>query len=145
MASAADHLGRVPLFSGLSQRELKKLARSFKERDFDVGTTVVRQGEMSGVGFFIIVEGEATVSVDGAEVTRLGPGDHFGELALVSKEVRTATVTALTDLRCLVIAFWDFRSFVKGNPDVAWKLLEHVVRLLGEERDRLAKPALTAS
>jgi CRP/FNR family transcriptional regulator, cyclic AMP receptor protein len=145
MATVADELAEVPLFSGLSGRQLKRLARDFSERSFRPGTTVVRQGKMSGVGFFIVVDGEAAVSVDGTEAARLGPGDHFGELGLVNERARMATVTAVTDLRCLVMAFWDFRSFVKGNPDVAWKLLEHVVGLLVQERDRRAKAALATS
>ena len=100
---------------------------------------------MSGIGFFIIVDGEAVVSIDGTEVATLGPGDHFGELALISNEVRTATVTAVTTLRCLVMMFWDFRDFAKRNPDVSWKLLEHVVGLLADARSKQAKASLSAS
>lgn len=100
---------------------------------------------MSGVGFFIIVDGEAAVSVDGTRVATLGPGDYFGELALISKQVRTATVTAVTPLRCLVLMFADFRDFARGNPDVLWNLLEHVVGLLAEERSMRAKAELPAS
>ena len=85
---------------------------------------------MSGVGFFVVGDGEAAVSVNGDEVATLGPGDHFGELALVSEAERTATVTAKTELRLLEIAFWDFRDFAHANPDVTWKLLQHVVGLL---------------
>ena len=85
---------------------------------------------MSGVGFFIVAEGEASISVDGSEVAKIGPGDHFGELALISEGERTATVTATTRLRCLVIAFWDFRRFAKENPDVSWALLQHLAGLL---------------
>jgi len=92
VAKLVDELRQVPLFSGLSQRQLKQLARGFKEREFRPGTSMVRQGEMSGVGFFVITGGEASVSVDGMEVARLGPGDHFGELALISEQVRSATV-----------------------------------------------------
>jgi CRP-like cAMP-binding protein len=145
MATVLDDLRRVPLFGGLNQRQLKRLARSCKARDFRPSTTVVRQGHMSGVGFFIIVEGEAAVSVDGNQVATLGPGDHFGELALISKQVRTATVTAVTPLRCLILMFADFRDFARGNPDVLWNLLEHVVGLLAEERSMRAKAALPAS
>jgi len=135
MASRADELKRVPLFSSLSQRQLKRLARDFREREIKSGTSVMREGEKSGISFFVIVEGTATVSVDGAQVGQLGPGDHFGELALISERVRSATVTADEPMRCLVLGFWDFRRFAKDNPDVSWKLLEHVVELLAKERD----------
>jgi CRP/FNR family cyclic AMP-dependent transcriptional regulator len=129
----AAQLKEVPLFSGLSQRQLRRLARDFKEREFRAGTSVVRQGEMSGVGFFVIAEGEASVTVDGTEVARLGPGDHFGELALIAERVRAATVTAASELRCLVMASWNFRKYVRENPDVSWKLLQHLANLLTEE------------
>ena len=145
MAKLVDELTQVPLFSGLSQRQLKQLARNFKEREFRPGTSMVRQGEMSGVGFFVITGGEASVSVDGMEVAKLGPGDHFGELALISEQVRSATVTAEGPLQCLVMAFWDFRRFAKENPDVTWKLLQHLVGLLTEERNRRAQAALQTS
>jgi len=145
VAKLVDELSQVPLFSGLSQRQLKQLARGFKEREFRPGTSMVRQGEMSGVGFFVITGGEASVSVDGMEVAKLGPGDHFGELALISEQVRSATVTADGPLQCLVMAFWDFRRFAKENPDVTWKLLQHLVGVLTEERNRRAQAALQTS
>ena len=145
MAKLVDELRQVPLFSGLSQRQLKQLARGFKEREFRPGTSMVRQGEMSGVGFFVITGGEASVSVDGMEVAKLGPGDHFGELALISEQVRSATVTAEGPLQCLVMAFWDFRRFAKENPDVTWKLLQHLVGVLTDERNRRAQAALQTS
>ena len=94
---------------------------------------------MSGVGFFIVAEGEASVSVDGNEVATIAPGDHFGELALISEGERTATVTATTRLRCLVIPFWDFRRFAKDNPDVSWALLQHLAGLLVGERARRSR------
>jgi CRP-like cAMP-binding protein len=96
------------------------------------------EGEKSGISFFVIVDGTATVSADGNQVGQLGPGDHFGELALISENVRSATVTADGPMRCLVMGFWDFRRFAKQNPDVTWKLLQHVVELLSEERQRHA-------
>jgi CRP-like cAMP-binding protein len=100
---------------------------------------------MSGVGFFILAEGEAAVSVEGNEVTRLGPGDHFGELALINEDIRTATVTSVTRVRCFVIAFWDFRRFARENPDVSWKLLQHLAGLLKAERDRRARASVLTS
>jgi CRP-like cAMP-binding protein len=89
---------------------------------------------MSGVGFFVVVEGEASVSVDGKNVAQLGAGDYFGELALIAERERTATVTAETALECLEIPIWDFREFVKNDSDVSWKLLRQVVGRLLDER-----------
>jgi CRP-like cAMP-binding protein len=130
MATAKpDDLKRVPLFSDLDSRQLKKLAARFRERTVGPGTKVTTEGEMTVVGFFVVGSGEAAVNVGGKDVTTLGPGDHFGESALVSEAVRTATVTATTELRLLEIPFWDFRDFAHANPDVTWKLLQHVVAL----------------
>jgi CRP-like cAMP-binding protein len=130
MANAnPDDLRKVPLFAELDNRQLKKLASRFRERTVAPGTKVTTEGEMSGVGFFVVASGEASVNVGGKDVTTLGPGDHFGEIALVSEAARTATVTATTELRLLEIPFWDFRDFAHANPDVTWKLLQHVVAL----------------
>jgi CRP-like cAMP-binding protein len=145
MAGLADDLAQVPLFGGLSQRQRKVLARSFKERRYSPGITIVREGQMDGVGFFVVVEGTATVSVGGTDVATIGPGDYFGELAMITEQERGATVTAATPLRCVVMAFWDFRRFAKENPDVSWKLLQHVVGLLVDERSRRAQAALQSS
>ena len=142
MATLVDDLKRVPLFSGLSERQLKRLSRDFKERRLSPGTTPVREGHMSGVGFFVIAEGEASASVEGTELARLGPGDYFGEIGLIGERPRLATVTAETELRCLELASWDFRQFVEENPDASWKLLHHLVDLLAEERRR-TKSGLT--
>jgi CRP-like cAMP-binding protein len=130
MANLTDDLKRVPLFSELSQRQLRHLANDFKERHFRPGATIVREGQMSGVDFFVILAGDATVTVRGKEVGRLGPGSYFGELALIGERERLSTVTAWTDVRCLTMASWHFRKFVRSNPDVAWKLLQHLVGML---------------
>jgi CRP-like cAMP-binding protein len=136
VAATAAELKGVPLFSGLSERQLRRLGRDFKERSFRPGVEIVRQGHMSGVDFFVIVDGNVSVTVDGKEVTRLGAGDHFGELALIGERERSSTVTALDRVRCVSMASWHFRRFVNANPDVSWKLLQHLVDLLGErERD----------
>ena len=134
--AAVDALKEVPLLSCLSQRELKRVARNVREQTFAPGTTLVREGKMSGVGFFIVVEGEAEVSAEGAVVGKLHPGDHFGELALIGKRERTATVTAVTPLTCFFMATWDLEELVKSSPSTAWKLLRHVVDMLAEERAR---------
>jgi CRP-like cAMP-binding protein len=127
MRETAEDLKRVPLFADLNRHQLKKLARNCQERTLPAGATPVREGTMSGIGFFVIADGEAAVSIRGEVVATLKAGDHFGEHALVSKTARTATVTATTELRLLEIAFYDFREFALANPDVSWKLLQHVV------------------
>ena len=136
MANLTDELKRVPLFSGLSQRQLRHLAHDFKEKRFRPGATMVREGQMSGVDFFVILDGDATVTVQGKEVGRLGPGSYFGELALIGERERLSTVTAWTDVRCLTMASWHFRKFVRANPDVSWKLLQNLVNLLSAQLAR---------
>jgi CRP-like cAMP-binding protein len=129
-----DTLRRVWLFQGLDDKHLEQLARSFREREVTAGTNIVEQGQRSGIGFFVVVEGEAAVLIDGREVGKLGPGDHFGEVALVSDRVRTATVSARTDMKMLVMVLWDFRAFVQGDADVAWRMLQRIAGLLHESR-----------
>jgi CRP-like cAMP-binding protein len=136
MPSASDELKRVALFADLSDRQRRKLAGNFRERRFRPGMDVVREGSMGGIGFFVVTDGEAVVGRSGSEIATLSAGDHFGELAMIARTPRTATVTARTDLRCLEIAFSDFRKFAYSNPDVMWKLLQHVVSLLPRDDAR---------
>ena len=145
MTQLQEDLAKVPLFSDLNQRQLRKLAKGFKEKTIGPGITVVREGHMDGVGFFVIAEGKATVSVSGVNVAVIGPGDYFGELAMITERARGATVTAETQLRCLRMAFWDLRRFAQENPDVCWKLLQHLANVLVEDRARHAQAAIQAS
>jgi CRP-like cAMP-binding protein len=144
VSNLVDELQRVPLFDGLSKRQLRKLARAFKERAFGPGRTVVRQGHMDGVGFFVVVEGDASVLVDGEQLGTLAPGDYFGELAMITKRERAATVVAVSQLRCLVMPFWDFRSFAQDNPELCWKLLQRLADLLIDAQSRLAQASARA-
>ena len=130
MTDTADLLAGVPFLAGLDRKHLERLARDFSERTFAAGSVAVREGDERGIGFFVVVEGEGTVTIGDKQVATVGPGDYFGEVALISDRVRTATVTATTDLRCLVMTMWDFRAFVQGDAEVAWKLLEHVGGML---------------
>ncbi len=126
---STKQLAQVPLFVGLKERNLKMLSESLKERSFDAGDTIAAEGQ-SGVGFFIIAEGEASVTVDGQERGTLRAGDHFGELALIDDGARTATVTATTPLRCYAMTSWEFRPLVQENATVAWHLLENLTKRL---------------
>jgi CRP-like cAMP-binding protein len=123
VAAPTELLHRVPLFSDLDNKELSGIADTMKLRTFGAGETIAEEGK-GGVGFFVIEDGRARVTVHGEERARLGPGDYFGETALVADIDRTATVSAETDLRCWGMTFWDFRPLVEQNASIAWKLLQ---------------------
>ena len=144
MAGRAEDLKHVELFSSLSDRQLRRIARDFRARVFKPGTTVVREGHMSGVGFFIVTDGEASVSIDGSEVATLKRGDHFGELGLISERARTATVTAAGTLSCVELPVWHFRRFLRESPDVSWKLLQHMANLVVDAQERARGSAVGA-
>jgi CRP-like cAMP-binding protein len=116
-------LRNIPLFSSLEDNDLESLAEEFNERRFPAGHAVAMEGE-GGLVFFVVESGEAAVEVHGEEVGRLGPGNSFGEIALIDRRPRTATVTAATDLTCYSLPVFVFRPFVESRPQVAWKLLE---------------------
>jgi CRP-like cAMP-binding protein len=125
--AAADLLQRVPIFSDLDRRELERIAASMKQRTFEAGDNVTTEGQ-SGIGFFVIEDGEAEVTIGGEHRRRLGPGDYFGEVALLNESARTATVTAETELRCYGMTSWDFRPLVETHGSIAWKLLQAMSR-----------------
>jgi len=123
-------LGQIPLFEGLPRDELGRIARSFKERRFSAGDTVAAEGA-GGVGFFVIGEGTASVDVHGEKRGQLGPGDYFGEIALIDDQARrTATITADSDLTCYGLTSWEFRPLVETNAQIAWKLLQVMAQRL---------------
>jgi CRP-like cAMP-binding protein len=124
---AVELLKRVPLFADLDGAELRQIANSMKQRTFSAGQEIAVEGQ-SGVGFFVIEDGQAKVTVHGDEVRRLGPGDYFGEVALITQGARTATVTADTVLKTYGMTFWDFRPLVEDTPSIAWKLLQSAVK-----------------
>lgn len=129
MATPQELIQQVPLFSGLDKKDLQGLASSMKERIFEQGDTVASEGQ-TGVGFFIIDEGEATISVQGEERATLGHGDYFGEVALIDDGARTATITAKTPLKCYGITSWEFKPLVEQNADLAWKMLQMMAKML---------------
>jgi len=128
-AALTEYLRNVPIFKGFPPHDLDVVARSLKERTYEPGTAIVTQGD-PGVGFFLIVEGRVAVSHDGHHIRDLGPGEFFGELALLEERVRTATVTAVERTRCLQLVRWDFRALMKEHPDMAVRVLEVVVQRL---------------
>jgi CRP-like cAMP-binding protein len=128
-------LRNVPLFSALDDNELESLADEFNERRFQAGDSIALEGE-GGLMFFVVESGEAAVEVQGEEVGKLGAGDHFGEIALIDRRPRTATVRATSDLKTYGLPVFVFRPFVESRPAVAWKLLEAMADRLEAAENR---------
>jgi CRP-like cAMP-binding protein len=118
-------LARVPLFGGLTRRELAAIAAHASEREVAAGTEITHQGD-AGDEFFIVAEGDVQISIDGHEVRRLGRGDYLGEIALVFGGYRTATATAAEQSRLYVIGRADFDEMVKRHPRIEDKILTSV-------------------
>ena len=95
--------------------------------DFQAGDQVTTEGQ-GGVGFFVIEGGEAKVTVGGENRRKLGPGDYFGEVALLTDSPRTATITAETDLHCYGMTSWDFKPLVESHSSIAWHLLQAMAK-----------------
>ena len=128
---SAETIARVPLFSGLDKKDLERIADSFKERTYAAGDTIAEEGG-GGAGFFVIGDGTAKVTVQGQERATLGPGDYFGEIALIDEGARTATVKAETPMTTYAMTFWEFRPIVETDARIAWKLVQALARRLRE-------------
>jgi CRP/FNR family cyclic AMP-dependent transcriptional regulator len=131
MPAPVDALRKVPLFAELEDRDRERLSRELHERRFSEGAEVTSEGS-AGAGFFVIAEGNANVSVAGEDRGTLGPGDYFGEIALIDEGGRSASIVAATDLLCYGMTAWEFRPFVEEHPQVAWALLRTLARRFRE-------------
>ena len=130
-----DALSRTTLFLSLSKKELGELAKVTEDMDVSEGKVLCREDE-TGREFFVILEGEAAVTKGGKEITTLGPGDFFGEIALVAHRPRTATVTAKTDLHFFVLTSQAFWGLLDHQPEVEREVLRSLaVRVAGEGDD----------
>lgn len=135
---AMDLLGGVELFKGLSKADLRRIYAECKEMAFEPGTEVIAQ-DRAGGRLFIVVEGEAVVSVNGRRRNTFGPGDYFGEMAVIDGEPRSATVTAKTPLRTLTLASFHFRPLIRQHPAIAEGLLKTLSRRLREANRALSQ------
>ena len=127
--ASVDVLKRVPLFAELNDRELGQIASTMRERRYAAGDAVTEEGA-GAAGFFIVESGEAEVTVEGQPRGTIGPGDYFGEIALLTGSDRTATIRAKTDMLCWGMTPWDFRPLVESNAGIAWKLLTAMAQKL---------------
>jgi len=128
-----EWLGGVPLFSDLSKKDLGRILDTAKETVHKEGDSVITEGR-GGVGFHLITDGKAQIFRGGRTVAHLGPGEFFGEMALVDDAPRSASVVAETELSTLVISKWEFRPLVKTHPELAWKMIEYLVARVREEQ-----------
>jgi CRP-like cAMP-binding protein len=127
-----EWIKRAPLFAHLSKRDLAQVAQLADEIDLSKGKEMTREGA-PGREFFVLLEGEADVSKNGRRINQLGPGDFFGEIALVSDSPRTATVTATSPVHALVITDRSFKRLLKDDPDIQSKVLAAVAARLQDD------------
>ena len=129
--SKLDHLAQVRLFRACSRKELTTIGRASDEVRVAAGKTIVEEGQ-TGHEFFLILEGNATVQRNGRKVATLGPGDYFGELALLDRGPRNATVKADGDMEVLVLGQREFSGVLDEVPTIAHKLLSSMATRLRE-------------
>ena len=135
MAAPHELLRKVPLFAELDEQHLQRLSDEFSRRTFSAGDVIAAEGE-GGRTFFVIEDGEATVSVGDRDVGTLSAGDAFGEIALIDRDARSASVTASTDMTAYMLPIWSFRPVVESSPEMLWKLLEGVAARLRAAEQR---------
>ncbi|GAC1361263.1 MAG: hypothetical protein NVS2B12_03180 [Ktedonobacteraceae bacterium] len=130
-----DALAHVDLFSTLDKKELQALARSCQERSYRAGTTLIAQGD-NGVGLYILKSGNVRITIakdpdrPEEDLGTFGPGSVFGEMSLLDELPRSASVIAVDDVVALLLPVWEFRAFLRNQPDVALKLLAVLSRRL---------------
>lgn len=127
-----EFLSKIPLFASCSQKNVESIADQTRTRKFSAGDEIIAEGSQKTMGFYIILAGEARVSRGEHHLGDYGPGDYFGEIALLLDDSpRTATVTAATDVTVLALARWDFKALLKTHPEIG-------VEVMGVLAQRLA-------
>jgi CRP-like cAMP-binding protein len=125
----AKLVSKVSLFSELSQKGLKSIAKSGIERKFGAGVTIVKEGE-TGVGFYLILDGAVEVRRKKKVLSTLATGDFFGEMGLIDDQPRSADVVAVSPTVTFCLSQWTFQGIIKGNPDVAVGMMKVLVARL---------------
>jgi len=128
-----DVLRRVSFLRDVKDRELKSLLKGMRTKTFAPGETIVEQGDTGGIGFYIVLDGTAEVSADGAARGKVAAGEHFGELGLLEEHGRTATVTATTEVTCAVLTAWEFKAMLREHPDMAWEVMRTMARRIARD------------
>jgi CRP/FNR family transcriptional regulator, cyclic AMP receptor protein len=124
----------IGLFEGMSEGDLKKMGKQMREVRHSQGAEIIIRGK-DGVGFLVILEGEAEVTTGDGRHRRLGPGDYFGEMALLDMKGRSADIKASTDLVLAAVPEWGFRQFLGDHPEITYRLLQTLSRRLREAEE----------
>jgi CRP/FNR family transcriptional regulator, cyclic AMP receptor protein len=132
-----DMLQNVPIFSGMPKKELKTMAHSFVERSFGPGTVIENEGD-KGVSFYLITEGSVNVRKGTKSIAKLSRGQFFGELSLLDKEPRSATIEAIEATKCLVMTAWVWSGFLETQPKLAVPVMKELARRLRETDQKLS-------
>ena len=133
-------LAGVPIFAGLKGKQLKSLANSFaRERSYATGEVIEKEGE-SGVAFYLITDGAVEVRRGTKLVSKLGRGQFFGEMSLIDKQPRSATIIAAdSDTKCLLMPSWNFKAAIEGDPKLALGIMKELARRLRETTKALSE------
>jgi len=134
-AQKATWLSRVPLFAGISDESMQRLAEVTGEQDFSAGTFIVRQGQV-GTGLYVILSGSARVLRGSEELAMLAEGDFFGELAVIDQQPRMASVQAETNTTCLALASWDLLALLEKDPALSLNLIKALADRLRSAGER---------
>jgi CRP-like cAMP-binding protein len=129
-------LAKASLWSGLDRKELKFIVNLSKERKYGTGDAIVRKGEGT-VGFYLILEGSVEIRSDGTTLSKLGPGQFFGEMSVIDNQPRSADVLAMEPSRCLILSAWSFNALISKHPKIAVKILQEFVRRLRDTNKAL--------
>jgi CRP-like cAMP-binding protein len=124
-----EMLANTPIWTGLSKQDLKSIVSASHERRYDAGKVIVGKGE-SGVGFYLILDGSVEVKSGGSTLSTLGPGQFFGEMAVLDDKPRSADVISVSPSRCLLLTAWSFRALISNHPKIALHMLRECIRRL---------------
>jgi CRP-like cAMP-binding protein len=132
MAGSADipsALKAVPFFAGLDAKQLKTVAGSGKELEYQSGDTIVEEGTM-GVGFYMVIDGKVEVRKGSKVLAKLSKGQFFGEMSLIDEEPRSADVVAIQPTKCFTLSTWVFSALIKQHPELALPMLKELAKRL---------------
>jgi CRP-like cAMP-binding protein len=128
-------VSHAKLFRDLDRKETQRIGNRMREVTHSAGSEIVTAGS-GGVAFLVILDGEVEVRVPDGRVRTLGPGDHFGEIALLTDDQRSATIVAKSDVKLAGLTAWDFKPFLIDHPEVAYRMAQNLARLIPEAEAR---------